>query len=323
MSKSITKLLFAALAALALAAPTYEQGWPDKPVKIVVPYAAGGGSDTIARMLADRFSKVFSKQFYVENKVGANGTIAADAVAHAPPDGYTLFLAVTSQIAIAPAMMKVRYDPVKDFVPISAVITNNFALVVNKNVPAKTVAEFVSYVRSQKQPLPYSSGGVGSVTNLAMELFLKRAGLKMTNVSYKGAAPALRAVIAGEVPAMFSVLSDALPQMKGGNIRLLAVSSLKPAPQVPDIPTLNESGYKAYTAQSWNGLMAPAGTPKPIIDKLASESQLAVKDPKFLARLKAFGADPLGSTPEEFKQMIALDIAMWGEAVEFAGVKRK
>ena len=209
-----------------------------------MPYAAGGGSDTIARIFARRFSDVFGNLFYVENKVGANGTIAAEEVARSHPDGYTLFMAVTPQIAIAPAMMKVQYDPVKDFVPISAVITNTFALVVNQKIPVKTVSEFVDYVRSQPTQLHYSSAGTGSVTQLAMELFLKRAGLKMINVNYKGGSPALTAVIAGEVPAMFSVLSDSLPHAASGNIRLLAVSSEKRAPQVPDVATLTNPDFR-------------------------------------------------------------------------------
>jgi tripartite-type tricarboxylate transporter receptor subunit TctC len=325
MSKlRILKLSFAALVTLALIAPAKSQGWPQRPVKIVVPYAAGGGSDTIARMIADRFSKVFGQQFYVENKAGANGTIAADEVAHSRPDGYTLFMAVTSQIAIAPAMMNVRYDPMKDFVPITAIITNNFALVVNGKVSAKTASEFVKYVRAQPAPLPYSSGGIGSVTNLVMELFLKRAGLKMTNVAYKGASPAMTAVIAGQVPAMFAVLSDALPHATNGSIRLLAVSSENRALQAPDVPTLIESGFPGFTANSWNGLMAPAGTPKEIVDRIAVEVANATEDAAFLERLKNFGADPVAdSSPEHFSKMIAADIALWSEAASIAGIKRQ
>ena len=201
-----------ALMVLALVSPAQSQQWPESPVKIVVPYAAGGSADTIARIFAQRFSKAFGKSFYVENKAGANGTIAAEAVAHAQPDGYTLLMAATPQIAISPAMMKVQYEPMKDFVPISAVITNTFALVVNGKLPAKTVSDFVGYIRSQPAQLLYATGGIGSVSHLAMELFLKRAGLKMTNVNFKGGSPALAAVIAGEIPIKFSVLSDVLPQ---------------------------------------------------------------------------------------------------------------
>jgi tripartite-type tricarboxylate transporter receptor subunit TctC len=322
MSKfMILNVSIAALVVLGLVGPAKSQQWPKKPVKIVVPYAAGGGSDTIARIFARRFSVVFGNLFYVENRVGANGTIAAEEVARSHPDGYTLFMAVMPQVAIAPAMMKVQYDPVKDFVPISAVIANTFVLVVNQKIPVKTVAEFVDYVRSQPTQLHYSSAGKGSATQLAMELFLKRAGLKMINVSYKGGSPALTAVIAGEVPAMFSVLSDSLPHAASGSIRLLAVSSEKRAPQVPDVATFNESGFPGYKAMSWNGLMAPAGTPKEIVDRIAAEVGHVMKDPKFVQRLKNFGADPLGGGPEEFKAMISADIALWGEALEIAGVK--
>jgi tripartite-type tricarboxylate transporter receptor subunit TctC len=307
---------------LALVGPAKSQQWPEGPVKIIVPYAAGGSSDTIARMFARRFSEVFGKSFYVENKVGANGTIAAEAVAHSQPDGYTLFMAVTSQIAISPVMMKVQYDPVKDFVPISAVITNTFALIVGRKIPVKTVSDFVDYIRSQPTQLPYSAGGIGSVTHLAMELFLKRAELKMTNVNYKGGSPALTAVIAGEIPAKFSVLSDVLPHAASGDIRILAVSSEKRAPQVPDVPTLIESGFPGYKVMSWIGLMAPAGTPKEIVDRIAAEVGFAMNDQEFVERLKSFGAEPLGNSPEEFKAMISADITLWGEAVGIAGVKQ-
>jgi tripartite-type tricarboxylate transporter receptor subunit TctC len=318
----VSKLLLAAVAALTLAMPASAESWPTKPVKIVVPYAAGGGSDTVARMIAERLSKAFGQQFYVENKTGANGTIAADYVARSAPDGYTLFLAVTSQIAIAPAMMNVHYDPAKAFVPISIIITNDFALAVNKNLPVNSVKEFVTYARKQSAPLSYASGGVGSVTSLGMELFKHRTGLKMTNVPYKGAHPALQAVISGEVPAMFAVLSDTLGQVKAGNIKLLAVASPNRAEQVPNVPTLAEQGYPGLYVASWNGLMAPAGTPKEIVDKIAAAVTSAVKDPKFAARLRNFGANPVGSTPKEYKKVIASDIALWGEAVKLAGIER-
>lgn len=315
------KISIGALIVLALVWPAKSRQWPEAPVKIVVPYAAGGSTDTIARIFAQRFSEVFGKSFYVENKVGANGTIAAEAVAHSKPDGYTLFMAATPQISISPAMMKVQYDPVKDFVPISAVITNTFALVVNAKLPAKTVPDIVGYIRSQPTQLLYATGGIGSVTHLAMELFLKRAGLKMTKVNYKGGSPALAAVVTGEIPIKFSVLSDVLPQALSGTIRILAVSSEKRAPQVPEVPTLIESGFPGYKVMSWIGLMAPAGTPKEIVDQIAAEVGVAMKDQKFVERLKDFGAEPLGNSPEEFKAMIHADIALWGEAVGIAGVK--
>ena len=256
------------------------------------------------------------KPFYVENVAGASGILAAEQVAQARPDGYTLFMAATPQIAIAPTMFKVKYDPVKDFVPISAVITNTFALVVNQKVPAKTVSEFVDYIRSQATQLPYSTSGIGSVTHLAMESFLNRTKLKMTNVNYKGSAPAMAAVIAGEVPAMFSVSSESLPHAAGQAIRLLAVSSEERIPRAPDVPTFIELGFSGFIVKSWNGLMAPEGTPQTIVDQLANEVALAMKDQEFVARLKAFGAEPLGNTPDEFENHDFKGYCIMGRSIE-------
>jgi tripartite-type tricarboxylate transporter receptor subunit TctC len=218
-------------------------------------------------------------------------------------------------------MSKVPYDPIKDFAPISVIGTNPFVLVVNKDIPVKSVKEFIAWVKAQPK-LSYAEGAVGSVTHLAMALFLKRAGLEMTNVSYRGNAPALTDVVAGHVPTMFSNVSDALPQIKAGAIRPLAVSSDKRVPQLPDVPTVAET-FPGYSAITWNGLMAPAGTPKPIIDKMAAEIAKACKDPAFIAKLANLGADPLGNTPAEFAALIAADLKTWGEAVAVAGLKAK
>ncbi len=228
---------------MVAALPARAQTWPTKPVRIIDAYAAGGNSDGIARIVAQRLTEAFHQTFVVENRVGANGALACEAVARSAPDGYTLLWAATPSIAIEPAMNKVRYDPEKDFVPISAVATNAFVLLVNKDFPPKNVAEFVSYVREQPTKLAYAEGSVGSLTHLAMELFLRRAGLEMTHVSYRGNAPAITDVIAGHLPTMFSTVSDALPHAATGAVRLLAVSSLRRAPQLPNVPSLAESGY--------------------------------------------------------------------------------
>lgn len=225
---SARKVLVSSLvlfAMLVLNLPAQAQDWPNQTVKIVFPYSAGTAVDGIARLLAQRFAKVFGQPFIIENRVGANGTIAAEVAARSPADGHTLFWATTPQIAIAPLMMKVSYDPVKDFVPISAVMTNTFALIVNPKMPVKTVAEFIDYVRARPGQLNYAEAGLGSIGHLSMVLLLNRANLKMTNVTYKGNAPALTDVIAGHVPVMFSLLSDAKSQASNGAIRLIAVSS--------------------------------------------------------------------------------------------------
>ncbi|MGE5819705.1 MAG: Bug family tripartite tricarboxylate transporter substrate binding protein [Deltaproteobacteria bacterium] len=298
------------------------ESWPERPVTIIVPFAAGGNTDGIARMMAQWLGDIFGKPFVVENRPGAGGAIAAEVVAKAQPDGYTLFVAALPVVAIVPVLNKVNFDPQKDLAPISNVATNPFVLVVNKDLPIKTLKDFVDYVGQRKDQLSYSSGGVGSLNHLSMALFLKQAGLTMTHVPYKGNAPALADVVAGHVPTMFSNLSDALPQVQGGTIRMLAVSGETRSPLAPQIPTVAESGYPNYKVLTWNGLMAPAGTPPEIIEKLAREIAIAVKDPKFKLQLVQYGVDPLGSTPSEFKAMVARDIAIWTEAINVAGLKQ-
>jgi tripartite-type tricarboxylate transporter receptor subunit TctC len=295
--------------------------WPQRPVRIIAPYAAGGNSDVITRLTAQRLTEAFGQTFVVENRLGGNGAVASEAVARAAPDGYTLLWGVTPPITINPALTKVSYDPIKDFAPISIVAVNGFVLVVNKAFPPKSVAEFISYVRSQPSKLAYAEGSAGSLTHLIMALFLKRAGLDMTNVSYRGNAPALTDVVAGHLPTMFSNISDAIPQATAGAIRLLAVSSKSRSPQIPDVPTIAESGFPGFDLLTWNGLMAPAGTPKDIVHKVATEIGRAVKDPQFVAKLDQMGAEPLGNSPDEFAAMIATETALWAETVKSLGLK--
>lgn len=306
-------IAFSSLAAQA-------QTWPLRPVRIIVPYAAGGNSDSMARMVAQRLSETLGQAFIVENRVGGNGALASEAVARSPADGYTLLWAVTPPMTISPAMGKLNYDPVNDFAPISAVAVNGFVLLVNKNFPPQSVAEFISYVKTQPQKLAYAEGTAGSVTHLAMALFLKRAGLDMTNVSYRGNAPALNDVIAGHLPTMFSNVSDALPHAASGSIRLLAVSRAQREPQIPDVPTVAETGFPGYDVITWNGLVAPANTPRAVIEALAREIGTAVKDPNFIERLKGFGVEPLGNSPDEFATMIKNDLSTWADAVKVAGL---
>jgi tripartite-type tricarboxylate transporter receptor subunit TctC len=315
--------VMASLVAIGFTAPAAAQAWPQKPVTIVVPFAPGGNTDGIARLAAQRLTETFGKQFIVENRGGASGAIAAEQITRAEPDGYTLFVAALPVMAIVPAMNKVKYDPVKDFAPISNIATNPFVLVVNEAFPAKTLAEFIAHVKTQDGKLSYASAGTGSLTHLSMALFLKQAGIEMIHVGYRGNAPALADVIAGHVPAMFSNLADVLPQMSSGKLRLLAVSSEKRVSQAPDVPTVAESGYPKFKTQTWNGLLARKGTPQEVIDKVAQEIAKAAKDPKFIEKLAGFGADAQGNTPQEFAKMIADDVALWAEAVDVAGVKQQ
>ena len=309
------------IASVGFSSAAQAQAWPQRPVTVIVPFAAGGNTDGIARMTAQRLGAAFGKPFIVENRPGASGAIAAEFSKRAPPDGYTLFVAALPVMAIVPAMSKVRYDPQKDFAPISNIATNPFALVVNKDIPVKKICRLRT--RKQFRQLSYGSAGAGSLNHLSMALFLKRAGLEMIHVPYKGNAPALADVMAGHTTAIFSNLSDALAQANGGTVRMLAISSQARSPLAPNVPTVSESGYPNFNVLTWNGLMAPAGTPRDIIDRIAHEIAVAVKDPKFAAQLADFGVDPLGNTPAEYKAMLANDIPIWAEAVDVAGVKQQ
>ena len=304
-----------------LGASARAQDWPQRPIRLIAPYAAGGNSDGIARMTGQRLSDAFGHSVVVENRLGANGAIACEAVARSAPDGYTLLWGATPPLTINPALTKINYDPAADFAPVGVVASNAFVLVVNKNFPPRTLAQFISHVRAQAGRLAYAEGSVGSITHLGMALFLHRAGLDMTNVSYRGNAPALTDVVAGHVPAMLSNISDAMPHAAAGSIRLLAVSSEKRAPQLPDVPTIAESGFPGFNVLTWNGVLAPAGTPEEIVNKIAVEITRMVKEPQFLARLEQYGADPVGNTPEEFAAMIASETALWATTVKSLGLK--
>ena len=318
----IRSFLIAAFAVLAATSAAQTQAWPQRPVKVLVPFAAGGNIDVMGRLASARLSEAFGQQFVVENRVGGNGIIATEAVARAPADGATLLWASTSVIAIFPAISKVGYDPVKDLAPVSLFGVAPQVLIVNPKFPAQSVADFIAHVKAQKEKLAYAGGGgPGSASNLLMSLFLKRAGLEMTNVSYRGTAPALSDLIAGHIPTMFVPISEALPQARAGLIRMLAVSSGTRSREAPEVPTLAEQGFPGFHMVSWTGMMAPAGTPKEIVDRMAGEFARALKDPQFVEHMQKAGVEPAADpSPAEFSAFIAKEITLWGEAVKTAGV---
>ena len=324
MKKPLSRIIAAiAVATTTLAMPLLAtaQAFPNKPIRIIVPFAAGGNTDGIARLTAERISQSLGQQVVVENKAGANGAIAADFVAQSPPDGYTLFMAAMPVLAILPTITKTKFDPLRDFVPVSNVGSNPFVMAISSTVPAKNVREFVAYAKKNDGKLNFASGGSGSVSHLSPVLFLKRANVNMTHISYKGGAPAVADLLGGQVQMYFGNLSELAPHAEGGKIRIIAVSSLERAKQIPDVPTLAESGYPGFKTLTWNGIVAPAGTPPAIINRVAAAVQSAVSKPEMRARLWQLGVDPIGDTPAQFSQTLRSDITTWAEAAKASNLK--
>jgi tripartite-type tricarboxylate transporter receptor subunit TctC len=321
---NLKNCVVAAAVAIAASGTAYAQDtYPNKPIRIIVPYTAGGGVDTVARLIGDNLSKTLGQPVIVDNKPGASGMIGATAVAKAPPDGYTLLLSAAGEIAVNPSLYKgkMQYDPQKDLAPISLVVRIPNVLVVNTEVPAKTTAELVAYAKANPGKLSYSSSGVGNPQHLNGELFNKMADVQTSHVPYKGAAQQLTDVTAKHVSMTFTSVAAALPFIKNGQIRPIAVTSSKRVPSLPDVPTLSE--YKPlanYELINWFGFFAPAKTPGPIIDKLHTALSGALKDPEIIKKLEVQGAEPALTTPQQFAQFIGAETAKFTKIVTDAKV---
>lgn len=302
-------------------APAFAQQWPERPVRIVVPFPAGGNTDAIARITADYLATSFGKPFVVENRPGAGGAIAAEFVAKATPDGYTLFLAALPQMAIVPAMSKVRYDPLNDFVPVSIVGRNVFLLALHPAVPVQNLAQLVSHVRAQPGQLAYASGGTGSVSHLSVVLLLNRAKLEMIHVPFGGGPQAVAAVVGGQATLYFGNLTEVTPLARAGKLRLIAVSDDKRIPDLPDVPTVAEQGYPDFRTETWNGVVVPAGTSAAIVQRLANAIAEATRDENVVRKLKSIGVEPVTIAPADFAQRLRSDIAMWRDAVRISGAR--
>ena len=311
----------ALLVALLIPMAAWAQTWPQKPVKVIVPFPPGGVTDAIARITAEWLTQRLGQPVVPENRPGASGALAAELVARAEPDGYTLLSAATPQLAVVPYVQKINYDPVKDFAPISIVGTNAFALGCNEKTPVKTLTELVDYAKARPGQLNFASPGSGSVGHLTMALLLARAGLKMEAVLYKGGGPAVVDVIAGHVNCYFGNYNELIPHASSGKMRLLATSGEKRARQLPDVPTVAEQGFPGFRTETWNGYVAPAATPREIVERLSREIALGCKDAAFVGRLDKIGVDAVCSTPAQFEHAIRDDLRLWKEAVAAAGVK--
>lgn len=295
------------------------QTYPQRPVKVITPFVAGGNTDNQARIVSERLSAVLGQQFVVENRIGAGGAIAAEFVAKAPADGYTLFFAASPLLSL-PLVQKVNYDAFRDYAPISIVGIAPYVIGVHISVPATNIKEFVDYVKARPGQMNYASGGTGTGTHLTGALFLARAGLRMQHIPYKGGAQAVADLVGGQVHMYFGNAAELIQHAKGGKIRMLAVSTEKRSAQLPDLPTIAESlpGFRTY---SWNGYLAPAATPRPIIERLAQEIAKIVREPATAERLNNIGVEPLGNTPAEFGEFMRQDAPVWRDSVNAAGIR--
>jgi len=317
----IRRLLALAVIALGASWSAQAQDYPTKPVRIIVPFAPGGGNDTLARLIAHKLSVNLGEQFIVENRPGGGGITATDQVAHATPDGYTLLLGFVGPLTMSPAMRKVGYDPLTSFEPISLVAQGYQVLAVNPSVPAKSVSELVALAKSKPGVLNYASGGAGTPLHLVPELFKLAAGVDIVHVPYKGSGPAATAVLAGDAQMMFGSMVATVPQVKSGRLRALAVTSPKRIEALPDVPTLTELGYKGVEASSWYGIVAPAGTPHPIVAKLSAELAKVVASPDYREALAHHGQEAESSTPEQFREFIRSELEKWTRVVNAAHIR--
>ena len=299
------------------------QSYPAKPIRFVVPYPPGGSVDIAARALGQKLTEAWGQPVVVDNRAGAGGNIGADLVAKSPADGYTLLMGAVATHAINPTLYgKLPYDPVKDFTPVALVVQVPNILVLNPSVPAKSVKELIELARAKPGALNFGSGSTGSTGHLAGELFNTMAGVKMVHIPYKGAAPAMADLLSGQVQLMFDNLANALPNVKAGRLRALAVTTLARSPAVPDLPTVAESGLPGFDLTTWFGVMVPAGTPPDIVAKLNAEIVRALNSNDMRERLEKMGAEPpTNNTPEHFAAFIRTEAAKYAKVVRDSGAK--
>jgi len=312
-------LLMLALAATLPAAQAQSGKWPDKPVRVVVPFAPGGSTDIIARVLTARLAQEFGQQFIVDNRAGAGGSIGAEIVVRASPDGYTVIIVATSYATNA-ALYQLPFDPVRDIAPVAKLHQGPFLVAVHSSVSATNIKELIGLARARPRTLNYGSSGIGGASHLATELFLQMTGTSMNHIPYKGDAPAIADLLGGQIQLIFSSVPALLPHLKGGRVRALAVSTEKRFRELPDLPAVHET-VPGYEHTSWNGMWAPKGTPREIISRLNQSLGRILQQPETQERLRADGREPAHSTPEEFARVISREIAKWNRVVKTGNIK--
>lgn len=314
-------LVTAGLMLTAAALPAAADTFPTKPVTLIVGYPAGGPIDTAARVLGARLSAIWKQPVVVDNRPGANGALGAGIAARSTPDGYTLFVNSFHHAVLPSLMPKLTYDIKKDFVPVSFITQYDIFLVAHPSVPAKSISELIALAKKEPGKLTYASAGSGGGTHLAGELFKLQAGVDLMQVTYKGSSPALTDVLGGQVNLMFADGAVAVPHIKKGTVKVLAVGSPKRSPILPDVPTFAESGLKGYEAYAWAGLLAPAGTPKSLVDKISKDVGIALNHPEAKERLNNVGGTVRPSTPEQYGAFFDSEMARWSKVIKDAHIK--
>jgi tripartite-type tricarboxylate transporter receptor subunit TctC len=320
MPKRCSLSLMIAGALLALTAVVAAQNYPTKPVRVIIPFPPGAINDTVGRLIATQLTTRMGKQFVVDNRAGAGGVVGTELAANAPKDGYTL-LVVSLVNTVNPWLYKLTYEPIKAFAPIAFLATTPNVIVVNPDVPAKTLGEFIALAKKQPGKVQYASGGVGSFMHLGGELFKMSAGVDLLHVPFRGGGPAMIDVVGGHTSAIFATMPTAVPQVRSGKVRALAVGASKRQAALPDVPTATEAGLPGYDVSNWVGIVAPAGTPAVIVDRLNKEIAAAMQSPEVQTQLANEGAETQYMTPEEFAAFMESELVKWGRVVKEGGIK--
>jgi tripartite-type tricarboxylate transporter receptor subunit TctC len=311
-----------ALLVCALAIHAHAQTYPAKPVRVIVPYPPGGGNDTLGRLFAAKLSERMGQQFIVENRPGAGAMIGTEAAAKSPPDGYTILLSSIATHALSPNLYsRVPYDPVRDFAPITLLGIAPTVLVVPADLPAKNLQELVAAAKAKPGSLAYASGGNGTPPHVNAEVFKAVAGVDLLHVAYKGGGPALIDLIAGRVQVMLDTAASAMPHVRSGKLRAIAISASRRSPELPELPTFAEAGLPGYDTNAWYSMHAPAGTPSEVVRRLNAELVAILKDPDILARFKQLATDPVGNSPEELAAFVRSELEKYAKVIKAAGIR--
>jgi tripartite-type tricarboxylate transporter receptor subunit TctC len=319
---TIARRGLAALAiTVALSTSAFAQGWPNKPIRMVVPYTPGGYTDLMARTVGQKISEALGQPIIFENRPGANAIIGTDVVAKSPPDGYTFGTVIAAHAVNATLNPKLPYDTMKDFTYVSLMSVAPLIIIANDALPANNIKELVALAKAKPGELNFASSGVGAAAHLTMEMFKARMGIDMQHVPYKGTAGALQDTVGGRINVMFDIVGPLMPQVKAGNVKALGLAAREQIPSAPGVPTIIEQGVPDFVSGTWAGIIAPAGTPKEIVDRIAAEAKKALADPAMKAKLAEQGIVAVGNTPDEYRAFVAEEIARWAKVIKDAGIK--